>query len=271
MNRLRFSVITPVLNGASDVFGYVESLKLQTYLNWESIIVDDGSTDATLDLLGEAISGDQRFRLASNSLPRKVSGPYQARNLGLSLAQGDFICFLDIDDRWLPNKLESHASQLLNNDHLRLIYSAYYRAGRGSSYGKLRRILPFYGAKFWVAFINPIPMLTACVSRETIAGLKFEPLHHEDYVFWHAVLSRIDSGCVAKSSIPLAIYCVHGDSLSGNKLEAVGWIWKCYRRFGYGFPLSIMAIVLRGLLQVWIKALEAFEQPSPLVVECRQR
>lgn len=261
MNHPRFSVITPVLNGSIDVAAYVETLKGQTYADWESIIVDDGSTDGTPELLRHFIAGDNRFRLAFNYLSRKVPGPYQARNLGLSLARGDFICFLDIDDRWLPNKLESQDQQLNSNHELRLVYSPYYRAFRGSFLARLRCSLPLLGSKFLIRFANPIPMLTACVSRNAIGGLKFEPLHHEDYVFWHAILRRLRPACIAESSSPLAIYCVHEDSLSSDKLQVIGWIWKCYGRFGYGFFPSLCALLARGLLQIWLKASEYIAHP----------
>ena len=119
-----FSVITPVLIGVADVSAYVETLKRQTCLDWEAIVVDDCSTDGTDELLNDLIAGDHRFRYTRNTLPRLVPGPYQARNVGLSLARGEYVCFLDIDDRWLPDKLKLQAAELEDNPDLRLVFSA---------------------------------------------------------------------------------------------------------------------------------------------------
>ena len=117
----------PVLNGARDVYGYIDTLKKQKFSNWESIIVDDGSTDGTIAMLNKCIAGDKRFYVVCNTLEREIPGPYQARNFGLKIAHGDFICFLDIDDRWLPDKLEIQSKQLKSNPEYCLLYSPYIR------------------------------------------------------------------------------------------------------------------------------------------------
>jgi teichuronic acid biosynthesis glycosyltransferase TuaG len=259
-----FSVITPVLNGLRDIPGYVKALQSQSCRDWEAIVVDDGSSDGGLELLQRLTTGDTRFRLTRNTLPRQIPGPYQARNVGLSLARGKFVCFLDIDDRWLPHKLESQNTRLKHNPEIKLLYSAYIRARRGAASGRIRRAPPMLPPHAWIHIANPVPMLTACVQREAIAGLHFVAQHHEDYLFWHAVLQRLQPSQIADDRAPLAIYCIHTASISSNKLQATGWIWQCYRRIGHRRPVAAAAMLARGLLQAWLAWRETTTPPIQL-------
>ena len=260
----RFSVITPVRNGLRDVHAYAECLKSQTYRHWEAIVVDDGSCDGGIELLQQLTAGDPRFRLTHNTLPKQIPGPYQARNAGLTLARGEFVCFLDIDDRWLPNKLAAQAAQLDANSKLQMVYAAYLRVRRNTNSGRIRRSPPLLSPHSWIRVANPVPMLTACVHRDAIAGVHFEPQHHEDYLFWHAVLLRLQSWQVAEHPDPLAVYTIHNGSISSNKLQATSWIWQCYRRVGYSLPLAALALLGRGLLQAWFMWSESTHPPIQL-------
>jgi teichuronic acid biosynthesis glycosyltransferase TuaG len=254
----RFSVITPVLNGVNYIDSYVRCLQLQTFTNWEAVVIDDGSTDGSVRRLQEATAADPRFRLARNTIPRKLPGPYQARNIGLSLARGEFVCFLDIDDCWLPNKLAFQNTHLTANPQTMLVYSAYIRARVGAITGQFRCTPTLLAPHCWVYFVNPVPMLTACVHRKIIAGVRFKPCHHEDYLFWHSIFQRLRPEQVAQEPYPLAIYLVHAGSLSANKFQAIGWIWQCYRQFGYTRLLAAAALFARGLFQFWLIMGEIF-------------
>jgi len=230
----------------------MQGLLDQTYPDWEAIIVDDGSNDGSYELLTKITRKDSRFRVTRNTLPKKVAGPYQARNVGLDMASGNFICFLDIDDRWLPQKLAIQADQLCANKKLKLIYAPYIRMRRGAIHGQVRYPLPLFQARAWAKIANPIPMLTACVHRDVIADLRFEPQHHEDYLFWHDILQRLYPQQIETAFSPIAIYSIHDKSISSNKFRATGWIWKCYRQFGYSKSQAAVALIGRGLLQIWI-------------------
>ena len=243
-------------NGLRDIPSYVQGLRDQSYPHWEAIVIDDSSSDGSFELLHRTTENDPRFRLTRNTRPKQVAGPYQARNVGLDLARGEFVCFLDIDDRWLPHKLAVQAQQLQADEHLKLLYAPYVRLRRGATQGRLRRPLPLFTPQVWVRIANPVPMLTACVHRDVITDLRFEPQHHEDYLFWHAVLHRLTPDQVADAGSALAIYSIHDTSISSNKFKATGWIWHCYRRFGYSKLQAGAALVARGLLQAWLLASE---------------
>ena len=241
---LTFSVITPVFNGVKYATSYVETLQRQTYVHWQAIVVDDGSTDGSLQLLSYLCGQDHRFVLLSNDSKKLVRGPYQARNKGLQVAAGDFICFLDIDDSWFPDRLELCFRTLVANPDLSLLYSAYLRIAPSSSRVVVRRSPPFISPHLLSYFINPIPMLTSCVSRRVLVGLQFPPVHHEDYIFWYMVLRRIGPHEVFYEPSPTGSYLVHPCSVSSNKLRVVPWIWNCYLHLGYSLPAAIAALVL---------------------------
>lgn len=93
------SVIIPVFNGGSTIAGAVESVRRQTYRNYEIIVVDDGSTDNTAAVV-RAFGDGVRYVRQENC------GVGAARNRGLAEARGEYVAFLDADDLWLPRKLE---------------------------------------------------------------------------------------------------------------------------------------------------------------------
>jgi glycosyltransferase involved in cell wall biosynthesis len=93
------SAIVPTYNRADTVGQAVESILGQTYKNIEVIVVDDGSTDGTHDVL-------QRFGSRLRIFRQENAGPSAARNRGIAAAQGEMIAFLDSDDTWLSEKIE---------------------------------------------------------------------------------------------------------------------------------------------------------------------
>lgn len=97
------SIIIPNYNYAHLIEETLESVKNQSYTDFECIIVDDGSTDNSLEVLTEFIALDERFKL----LCKTNGGLSSARNEGLKLAQGDYIAFLDSDDLWKVDKLKN--------------------------------------------------------------------------------------------------------------------------------------------------------------------
>ncbi len=108
MRKPEISVIIPTYNRGNLIVEAIESVLAQTYSDFEIIVVDDGSTDDTAAKLQPYLD---RVRYAV----QRNRGVAVARNTGIQLAQGEFICFLDSDDLWEPGKLE--AQLRFANDH----------------------------------------------------------------------------------------------------------------------------------------------------------
>lgn len=96
---MRFSIILPVYNKAGTIIQALDSIYSQTCNDFEVIVVNDGSTDNVLDVLK---SYDKPISVIS----QENKGVSVARNIGIENAKGDYICFLDADDKWFPNHLE---------------------------------------------------------------------------------------------------------------------------------------------------------------------
>jgi glycosyltransferase involved in cell wall biosynthesis len=112
----KVSVVIPTYERVSTIARAIDSVMAQSFSDFELIVVDDGSTDATAELIGRDYP-EALFLWQDN---RGVSA---ARNAGVSLASGEWIAFLDSDDAWLPEKLERQLSALANEPELLLSHT----------------------------------------------------------------------------------------------------------------------------------------------------
>ena len=102
------SVITPAFNAARRLRDCVASIRSQSFENWEHLVVDDGSTDATWALLEELKAQDARLR----TIQQANAGPGAARNAAMKAASGRYFAFLDADDRATPHRLATQVAFL---------------------------------------------------------------------------------------------------------------------------------------------------------------
>lgn len=103
------SIIIPTYNRAHLIGETLDSVLAQTYANWECIVVDDGSTDDTEELMAEYISKDSRFQYHHRPKDR-LPGGNAARNYGFEMSKGEYINWFDSDDYMFPTKLERQLS-----------------------------------------------------------------------------------------------------------------------------------------------------------------
>lgn len=112
------SIIIPAYNSENYIKETLDSVLAQSYTNWECIVVDNDSSDSTIDIVMSY--QDRRFQLYIESNP----GASFCRNLGINRAKGNYIAFLDSDDIWHPKRLEVCMSYL-QNSQIQMVYSNY--------------------------------------------------------------------------------------------------------------------------------------------------
>ena len=128
------SIIMPLYNKRPYVKRAIESIKKQTFKNWESIVVDDGSSDSSGD---EIPLEDHRIKI----FRQQNSGPSVARNNGIKRASGEFLAFIDADDWYYPNKLEEEINLLREKQSPEWMVSAYdYQEGEKFVFRNFYRI-----------------------------------------------------------------------------------------------------------------------------------
>jgi len=164
MEKGQVSIITPAYNVAGFIRGTIDSVRSQSYSNWEMIIADDGSTDATVEIATQASEGDPRIRI--EAFPH--SGlPSTTRNRALTLARGEFVAFLDSDDLWESQKLEMQlTSMAANGKRWGFANMSRFDAEQGGKYSdSWRPSSPFYEE---LLTGNGIPCLTIITEMELL-------------------------------------------------------------------------------------------------------
>ncbi|MEO1005251.1 MAG: glycosyltransferase family A protein [Cyanobacteria bacterium J06638_38] len=113
----QISIVVPAYNAAKTITETIESVQRQTINDWELIVVNDGSTDNTLEILKQIVEPRLKIISAPNG------GVSAARNLGIAQAQGKYIAFLDADDLWVADKLKLQLQALEQNPDAIVAYS----------------------------------------------------------------------------------------------------------------------------------------------------
>ena len=142
-NQPLVSVILPTYNRAYIVSKALQSVLSQTYRNFEVIVIDDGSTDNTKEIITNISCKDSRVKYFRNN---ENKGPAGARNVGINLAKGELIAFID-DDEWFPNKLEKQDNLLQTlPENFAVVYSGFYKViGAKKIYIPSKNIYPREG------------------------------------------------------------------------------------------------------------------------------
>ena len=120
MNSPRVSVVIPAFNVSGYIQQAMDSLSKQSYQSFEALVVNDGSTDDTPEIVRSFCRTDSRFRL----LDKPNGGLSSARNYGIRCAQGEYIAMLDGDDMYEVEKLATHVSVLDKHSTVGVVYSA---------------------------------------------------------------------------------------------------------------------------------------------------
>ena len=227
------SVITPAWNAAATLEATIASVAAQTFPDWEMLVADDGSTDATAAIAAAWAARDPRVR----PLPGPGrEGPAGARNRAIRAARGRFIAFLDADDRWRPEKLARQLA-FMAAEAAPFSFTAYRREDAA---GRDLGIVHAPAAVDHAALLkgNVIGCLTAVYDSAHFGKVEMPPLPlRQDYALWLALLRP---GGVARGlDAVLADYRVGPGSLSAGKLRAARGTWAVLRAEGLALPRAL--------------------------------
>lgn len=209
----RVSIVIPVYNRADCLGRTLESALAQTYRDFETIVVDDGSTDGTSELVARRFPGVRLIRLERNA------GPSVARNRGVAAARGALIAFLDSDDLWSPEKLAIHVADLDRRPDVVLSFSDVLRGPTGLD-DAYSAVSPYDPKAPFGGFLegNPVPTASAVVVRkesfEAVGGFDGRFRTGEDRDLWLKLAAR---GAVGYVPLPLVRRVVRTDSLWFNR------------------------------------------------------
>ncbi len=210
-----FSIIIPTYNRAHILPRTIASVLAQTYTNWECIIVDDGSTDNTKELI------------ASYTYPR-ITYIYQtnaersaARNNGIRLAQGEYICFLDSDDEYLPEHLEVLEREIFNiKSPIQAMYFTNAVFAQSGSMWKPEFPKLRLGYTLDYMLDNPIIPARVCIHSHILQHIQFREdiVIVEDQVLWSTIAMHYPVYHIREYTVR---YHLHEDN-------SVNWKKNCF-------------------------------------------
>ena len=223
------SIITPVFNAAPWLEDMLESVRRQTFAEWEHLLVDDGSTDGSDQMIERAAASEPRIRLLRMA---ENGGPAMARNRAIEEARGRYLAFLDADDLWLERKLELCIRFMQEN-----AYPFVYHAFRYlSSDGERAGALVCGPAELTCRTLHTRRGIGDCMSvmidRERIPDFRFltgTGKTHEDWQAWLSLVKAGHTGHLLRQD--LGRYRKSEGSRNAGKLAAARLVWRLYRDY----------------------------------------
>ncbi len=218
------SVVIPTYNRADTVGHAVESVRAQTFTDYEIIVVDDGSRDNTAAVVA-------RFGDAVRYIAQPNGGVAVARNRGVAEARGRYVAFLDSDDAWLPAKLERQMAFVAQRPELGFAYAdarVVDESGRELGVKPVQR--PVADTLEALLQGNFIPTLTVVARRDAVQAVGgFDPQLRgpEDYDLWMRLAARYPFAGVRET---LAVYHQSGSGLSGDPNKIYAEYLKIFRK-----------------------------------------
>ena len=205
------SVIMPSYNAATHIAQSIQSVINQSICNWELIVINDGSTDITEDIVREFSKVDERINLVT----QVNYGVARARNRGIEEAHGEFVAFLDSDDTWDNDFLKL---SLVNITGKKMLFSRYRLMNNNNQ--SRPRLLKRKGdiKKLTILKNNAIGTLTVFLRREVLLTDRFDQNFHgpEDWDLWLVLANKYDWHF---SNFCAANYRIHSAGISRSAVR----------------------------------------------------
>ncbi|MDK9356974.1 glycosyltransferase family 2 protein [Lelliottia wanjuensis] len=228
MNEL-ISIIMPSFNSAKTIGDTIDSIVGQSYTNWELLITDDCSTDETIDIVKRYAKKDSRIKLFCNAVN---SGAAVSRNNSIENSAGDYLAFLDSDDRWLPNKLNDQLTFMISYPERDFTFTAYELIDISST--KIGKIVDAQGDNLSFDYSDMLRK-KATLGCSTVMFRKMAfpdykmPLIRtgQDYALWLKLLKTGKKAYLINKV--LTQYRILPNSISRNKFKKCKRQWQIYR------------------------------------------
>jgi len=217
------TIITPTYHSEYTISETINSVLEQSLTNWEMIIVDDYSSDFTVDVVQSYVDQDSRIKLIK--LPEH-SGAAVARNKAIRAAKGRYIAFLDSDDFWVPEKLEKQLA-FMEKTGCPFSFAAYDKINK---YGEVIGHVDVPACITYHSLLKTcvIGCLTAVYDTEYFGKVEMPLIRkRQDFGLWLKLLKKTDYACGIQES--LGLYRVRADAISANKLKTSTYTWRLYR------------------------------------------
>ena len=225
MTEKLVSIITPTYNCAKFIAKTIDSVKAQTYKNWEMIIVDDRSQDNTREIVEEYVKDDPRIQY---HLLEVNSGAAVARTTAMKLAKGSYMAFLDSDDIWTPDKLERQI-QWMEENGVAFSCTAYEQIDENDNL--LNKTIKTIKKTDYDRLLLDCPVGNSTVMYNVEKMGKFEVPNirkRNDDALWLQMLKK--EKYIWGMPDVLMKYRVRQNSISSNKLAVIKYHWILYRK-----------------------------------------
>ena len=244
------TVVINCYNGEKYLRQSIESVLDQSYHNFELIFWDNKSTDQSKNIIQSYQDKRIRYFYSKNHTTL-----YQARNLSLKECKGDFVCFLDVDDYFLKNKI---AQQLLyfNDQKVGVVYSNYYRYYEDINKKKLltKRLLPSGNLTQYILEESQISFMTVMIRKKSLDSLEFNFDQKYSILGDYDLLYRLSFNwnfCYIEE--PLAVYRIHNNNFSKNFILFIDELKDWYNK-NYSFFINKKNYIYKKI--IYFQALE---------------
>lgn len=215
------SIIIPVYNAERFLERTLNSVLAQTYKEFEVILVDDRSTDKSAQIIAKyaALHPEIKYHLQEKNMGAAV-----ARNTALEMAKGRFVAFLDSDDEWYPEKLESQL-KLLKEKNMFFAYTAIEMIDESDNITKGKREVKEEVDYKFLLRNTMIATSSVLIDRNRFGDFRM-PLRRggQDYATWLQLLRTGEKACGINKV--LVKYRQTNNSLSSNKFKSIKQVWE---------------------------------------------
>ena len=227
------SIIMPAYNAAKTIQASIDSVLVQTYEDWELIVIDDGSLDETLKLVECASGLDSRVRCYENESNLGVA---ETRNRGIELADGHWIAFLDSDDLWHRDKLETQMRFISEMGAVISYTGTSYMNESGSISNYILHTQR--NLSYTMLLRRNIMSCSSVVVRKDFMIPFPDGDMHEDYAVWLQILKKVEYAYGIDE--PLLIYRMSSGSKSAKRFHSARMTYNSYIHVGYGSFISLI-------------------------------